>query len=153
MKGPTLDFWMHICIDIDTIKGQMATAINGEEVSQGVEVGTGMKEEQAGQLQGRLVVGKWNYTFSGQEEQFHWTVTNLNIFHGSDSRDLAELTRHLCSSQGDILAWSTSSWRLTGPYTNVVNETVEEVCGQETSYKLALAIFSSQEQAVTTCKR
>ena len=109
VRGPTLDFWYHICVDIDTVKGKMATAINGEVVSKGVEVGVGVSEEMADQLQGQLVIGKWNYTFSGQEEQFRWVVTNLNIFKGSDSLNLGQLTQDLCSTQGDHLAWSTTS--------------------------------------------
>ena len=152
VRGPTLDFWYHICIDIDTAKGQMSTAINGEVVSRGVEVGAGVREEKASQLQGRMVLGKWNYTFERKEEQFQWTVTNLNIFHGSDSQDLAALTRNLCSRQGDYLAWSTLSWQLTGPHTKLVEETVEEVCGQDATYRIALAHVASQGEAVATCK-
>ena len=151
VRGPTLDFWYHICMDIDTAKGEMSTAINGEVVSRGVEVGAGVREERAGQLQGRLVLGKWNYTFEGKEEQFRWTVTNLNIFRGRDSRDLAELTRNLCSSQGDYLAWSTLSWELTGPHTKLMEEAEEDVCGQDTTYRLALGHVTSQGEAVATC--
>ena len=153
VNGPTLDFWFHICVDIDTVRGRMATAINGEVVSQGVELGLGVREEMAGQLQGQLVVGKWNYTFTGQEEQFRWVVTNLNIFKGSDSLDLVELTQDLCSIQGDHLAWSTSSWKLTGPHTQMVEETTKAVCGQSTTYRLALGVITSQEEAVATCNR
>ena len=153
VRGPTLDFWYHICVDIDMVKGRMVTAINGEVVSQGVKVGAGVRQEMAGQLQGRLVVGKWNYTFTRQEEQFQWVVTNLNIFKGSDSLDLVELTQDLCSIQGDHLAWSTSSWELTGAHIQVGEETTEAVCRQSTTYKLALGVVTSQEEAVATCNR
>ena len=93
LRGPTLAFWYHICIDIDAVEERITTAINGEVVSQGVKVGTNVREEMAGQLLGRLVIGKWNYTFTGKEEQFTWVVTNLNIFKGSNSLDLVQLTR------------------------------------------------------------
>ena len=70
VSGPTLNFWYHICISINTITGTMDTAINGEVVSRGVELGEGVVEGMASQLEGRMVVGKWNYTFTGVEEQF-----------------------------------------------------------------------------------
>ena len=153
LRGPTLDFWYHICIDIDTVEEMITTAINGEVVSQGVAVGTNVREEMAGQLLGRLVIGKWNYTFTGKEEQFTWVVTNLNIFKGSNSLDLVQLTQDLCSIQGNHLDWSTSSWQLTGPHAHMVDETIEAVCLQSTTYRMALHVVTSQEEAVATCNR
>ena len=153
LRGPTLDFWYHICIDIDTVEERLATAINGEIASQGVSVGSNVREKMAGQLTGRLVLGKWNYTFTGQEEQFSWVITNLNIFTGSDSLDLVQLTKELCSIQGDHLDWSTSSWQLTGPHAKMEDDTTEGVCGQSTTFRMALGLVTSQEEAVATCNR
>ena len=104
VEGPTLDFWYHICLDVNAVAGTVDTAINGKLVSQGVEMGEGMMERRPKKLTGNLVVGKWNYTFSGKEEQFFWSVANLNIFKGSN--DMTTLTKDLCSSQGDFLSWS-----------------------------------------------
>ena len=41
----------------------MDTAINGKVVSKGVKLGEGVTEEMPSKMQGKLVVGKWNYTF------------------------------------------------------------------------------------------
>ena len=153
LRGPTLAFWYHICIDIDAVEERITTAINGEVVSQGVKVGTNVREEMAGQLLGRLVIGKWNYTFTGKEEQFTWVVTNLNIFKGSNSLDLVQLTEDLCSIQGDLLDWSTSSWEMTGLHAKIVDERTEAVCHQSTTYRMALHVVTSQEEAVATCNR
>ena len=54
----------------------MDTAINGKVVSKGVKLGEGVAEEMPSKMQGKFVVGKWNYTFTGKEEQFLWSVTN-----------------------------------------------------------------------------
>ena len=84
VSGPTWNFWYHICMDIDTTRGSMDTAINGKVVSNGVKLGEGVAEEMPRRLQGKLVVGKWNYTFTGKEEQFLWSVTNFQMFKGSE---------------------------------------------------------------------
>ena len=114
MSAPTWNFWYHICINIDTVRGTMDTAINGKVVSSMVRLGEGVAEEMPGKMQGKLVVGKWNYTFTGKEEQFLWSITNLHIFQGSDSLDLAMLTKDLCKSQGDFLAWQRMKWKVEG---------------------------------------
>ena len=110
--GPTWNFWFHFCIDIDAIRGNMNTAINGRMVSSGVKLGKGVAEEMTRKVRGKIVVGKWNYTFTGKEEQFVWDVTNLQIFKGSDSLDISMLTTDLCKRQGDFLAWGKMKWKV-----------------------------------------
>ena len=112
VKAPTLNFWYTICLDIDTVRETMDTAINGRVTSQDVEIGKGVAEQMPRQLQGKLVVGKWNYTFTGVEDQFVWAITNLEIFRGSDSLDLVALTKDLCSSYGDFLALRDMGWKV-----------------------------------------
>ena len=152
MTGPTLNFWYHICMDIDTIRGSMDTAINGKMTSKGVKLGEGVAEEMARQMQGKLVVGKWNYTFTGQEEQFVWSVTNLHIFKVSDSLDLAMLTKDLCKKQGDFLAWERMNWKVEGEMEEV-EEREENVCNQPTTYRLLLSESTDQQEAVATCDK
>ena len=77
IKGPALNFWYTACLDIDTVRGTIDTAINGAMASQGVRLEEGVAEQMPRQLKGKLVVGKWNYTFEGVEEQFVWSLTNL----------------------------------------------------------------------------
>ena len=153
MSAPTWNFWYHICIDINTSKRSMDTAINGKVVSNRVELGEGVAEEMPRKLQGKLVVGKWNYTFTGKEEQFLWSFTNFKIFKGSDSLDLAMLTKDLCKRQGDILAWDTMKWRVAGDKMEEVEERAETVCRQPTTYKLLLSETKEQQEAVATCDK
>ena len=152
VSGPTLNFWYHICMDIDAIGGSMNTAINGKVVSKGVKLGEGVAEEMTRKMQGKLVVGKWNYTFTGVEEQFVWSVTNLQIFKGSDSLDLAILTKDLCNNQGDFLAWETMSWKVEGDMEEV-EESAEKVCSQPTTYRLLLSETKDQQEAIATCDK
>ena len=152
MSAPTWNFWYHICMDIDTIRGSMDTAINGKMASNRVKLGDGVAEEMPGKMQGKLVVGKWNYTFTGKEEQFVWSVSNLQIFKGSDSLDLAMLTKDLCKNQGDFLAWERMSWKVEGEMEEV-EEREESVCNQPTTYQLLLSETTDQEEAVATCDK
>ena len=152
MSGPTWNFFYHICMDIDTIEGSMDTAINGKVASNGVKLGEGVAEEMTKKMQGKLVVGKWNYTFTGKEDQFVWSVTNFQIFKGSDSLDLAMLTEDLCNRQGDYLAWERMKWKVEGEMEEV-EERAEKVCSQATTYRLLLSETTEQQEAIATCDK
>ena len=147
-----MSFWYHICMDIDTVGGSMNTAINGKVVSKGVKLGDGVADQMTQKMQGKLAVGKWNYTFTGKEEQFVWRVANLQIFKGSDSLDPAILTKDLCNSQGNFLAWETMKWKVEGDMERV-EESADTICNQPTTYRLLLSETKGQEEAVATCDK
>ena len=152
IRGPALNFWYTACLDIDTVRGTIDTAINGILESQGVELEEGVAEKMPRQLQGKLVIGKWNYTFTGVEEQFVWSVTNLEIFRGSDSRDLAALTKDLCTSFGDFLSMRDEEWKVEGKVEEMQVD-AEKVCDQPTTYRLLLTEDLGQQDAVATCDK
>ena len=139
-------------MDIDTLGGSMDTAINGKVVSRGVKFGEGVAEGMTRDLQGKFKLGKWNYTFTGVEEQFVWSVTNLQIFKGSDSLDLAKLTEDLCTSQGDFLAWKEMKWKVMGGMEKV-DEAEDNVCKQATTYRLLIAGTKDQQEAIAACDK
>ena len=152
VENPTLDFWYHICLDIDTAQNTVAAAINGELVGDGIELGEGMAREMTSQLKGSLVVGKWNYTFTGEEQQFVGSVTNLAFFTGSKHRDLAALTEDLCNIQGDFLPWDDMGWKVDGVVAEL-EVSAEKVCRQKTSYSLLIVEPMGQQDAVATCSK
>ena len=158
LENPTLDFWYHICLDIDTAGNKVAAAINGVLVGDGIDLKDGidlgdlMAKEMTNHLSGNLVVGKWNYTFEGEEEQFVGSVTNLAIFSGTKPQDLAALTNDLCNVQGDFLSWDNLGWKVEG---KVAEQELsnENVCRQKTSYSLLIAEPMGQLEAVATCAK
>ena len=150
MENPALDFWYHICLAMDTDQNKVDVAINGALVALAVDIGTGMGENMPKELKGNMVVGKWNYTSTGEEEQFVWSITNLAFFTGSP--DLAALTADLCSSQGNLLSWDNMRWRVSGEVIEL-DVSAEEVCRQESSYKLLLTEPMGQRDAVATCDK
>ena len=147
-----MNFWYTACLDIDTVRGTIDTAINGILESQGVKLGEGVAEQMPRQLQGKLVMGKWNYTFDGVEEQFIWSVTNLEIFRSSNSRDLAALTKDLCTSFGDFLSMRDEDWKVEGEVEEMEEEE-DKICSQPTTYRILLKEDLGQQDAVATCDK
>ena len=120
IENPALDFWYHICLDLDTSKDTVSAAVNGAVVGQDVDLGgEGMAAEMAKELKNNLVVGKWNYTFTGEEEQFVGMVTNLEFFTSTKDHDLATLTQDLCNAEGDFLSWEEMKWEVDGEVAGV----------------------------------
>ena len=153
VEKPTLNFWYHICLEIDTVKNTVDAAINGVLVGDGIDLGEeGMAEEMSSQLKGNLVVGKWNYTFTGEEEQFVGSVTNLAIFSGTKHQDIAGLTEDLCSIQGDFLSWDDMAWKVEGVVSELEVST-EQICSQEMSYSLLIEEPMDQQEAMATCRK
>ena len=101
IESPTLNFWYHICLDIDTTKNTINAAINGEVVGQGIDMGEEMGKERPELLKGNMVVGKWNYIFTGEDEQFRGSVTNIVFFGSTADQDLATLTEDLCKAPAE----------------------------------------------------
>ena len=114
IKSPTLNFWYHICLDIDTAKNTIDVAINGEVVGQEIDMGDWMRKERPELLKGNMVVFKWKYIFAGEDEQFSGLVTNLAFFEiSTDQEDpaLATLTDDLCKAPGPLETHSNGKLR------------------------------------------
>ena len=151
IESPTLNFWYHICLDIDTAKNTIDAAINGEVVGQGIDMGEGMGKERPELLKGNMVVGKWNYIFTGEDEQFSGSISNLAFFGiTTDQEDLATLTDDLCKAPGPLLSWRDIKWRVEGEVIELETSS-GEVCNQVSSYSLLITEPIGQEAAVATC--
>ena len=151
IESPILNFWYHICLDIDITKNTVDAAINGEVVGQGIDMGEGMGKERPELLKGNMVVGKWNYIFTGEDEQFSGSVTNLAFFGStSDQEGLATLTDDICEAPGALLRWRDIKWRVEGEVTEL-ETSAAEVCDQVTSYSLLITEPIGQEAAVAIC--
>ena len=153
IESPTLNFWYHICLNIDIAKSTIDAAINGEVVGQGVDMGEGMGKERPKLLKGNMVVGKWNYIFTGEDEQFSGSVTNLAFFGSTtDQEDLATLTDDLCmcKAQEPFLSWRDIKWKVEGEVIELETSS-GEVCNQVTSYSLLITEPIGQEAAVAIC--
>ena len=151
IESPTLSFWYHICLDIDTTKNTIDAAINGEVVGQGIDMGEGMGKGKPDLLKGNMVVGKWNYIFTGEDEQFSGSVTNLAFFGiKTDQEGLATLTEDLCQAPGALLSWRDIKWKVEGGVIELETSS-GEVCNQVMSYSLLITEPIGQEAAVATC--
>ena len=114
-------------------------------------MGEGIGKERPDLLKGNMVVGKWNYIFTGEDEQFSGSISNLAFFGiTTDQEDLATLTDDLCKAPGPLLSWRDIKWRVEGEVIELETSS-GEVCNQVSSYSLLITEPIGQEAAVATC--
>ena len=120
--------WLHSCVAISCDQSHMSVVVNGIKV---LEAKIPQKEMTPcpTSLGGTLLLQK-TFINTGYWSQNRGRVTNVNIFHGLTSlaRMVATTSGEDCGKQnGDILAWTNSSWSLQGAarWTEV---SVEELC-------------------------
>ena len=152
---PKLYFWYHMCHKVDTVRGVLSVSINGHRVATNVSVDS-LTRNKPKILNSNLVIGKMTKVSSTKgvvEEQFASYVSNLGLFSDT-SRSIDALSGPGCSQEGDLLAWSTSTWRQVGAGpVKATEEGVASLCSGEGRYNLALPLGLDQEQAVLTCSR
>ena len=151
---PKLYFWYHICHQVDTVRGVLSVSINGYRMATNVSADS-LTRNKPKTLNDKLVIGKMtkvSLTSGLVEEQFASYVSNLGVFSAS-CHSIDSLSGPGCSQEGDLLAWSTATWRQTGPGVKATEEEVASLCSGEGRYDLALPLGLDQEQAVLTCAR
>ena len=152
---PKLYFWYHMCHQVDTVRGVLSISINGHRMATNVSVDS-LTRNKPKTLNENLVIGKMTKVTSTNgfvEEQCASYISNLGLFSTS-SHSIDSLSGPGCSQEGDLLAWSTSTWRQTGAGpVKAIEEGVASLCSGEGRYNLALPLGLDQEQAVLTCAR
>ena len=152
---PKLYFWYHMCHQVDTVRGVLSISINGRRMATNVSVDS-LTRNKPKTLNNNLVIGKMTKVSSTKglvEEQCASYVSNLGLFSTS-SHSIDSLSGPGCSQEGDLLAWSMSTWRQTGAGpVKAIEEEVASLCSGEGRYTLALPLGMDQEQAVLTCAR
>ena len=147
---PKLNFWYHICFEINTELQWMSVAVNGYLITNMTHA-EGIGNNVPVQLGNKISLGKWKNTFNDYEEQFYWRVTNLQIF--SDGLNISVLSGSPCSNNGDLLSWDTMDWTVTGSGVSQLEIEQESLCTEEEAYSLAIPIRMTQLQAINTCHK
>ena len=132
INEPKLFFWYHMCHMVDTIRGVISVAINGNILANEVEVDN-LRTNKPQKLGGHIVFGKSaKLTANGEyaDEQFEGFVSNVN-FYWDRNLSIETLSRMPCRSQGDLLSWSSPRWMLEGG--NAIKEDVpdQSVCASQ----------------------
>ena len=154
VSGPRIDFWYRTCLGVDSNSGLVTVALNGRVLEVDRKVGD-LVENRPNSLQDRIVIGKWNRTSKGVDEQYPWAITNLQVFGWRADHDLALLSGQGCQEEGNYLAWQQMEWRASGEQVVVEEVAMEEVCRAERQerYSLAVPLEQTQAQSLATCRK
>lgn len=154
VKGPRIDFWYRTCHGVDSNAGLVTTTLNGEVLEVDRSVGD-LKDNRPSSLEERIVIGKWNRTSKGVDEQFPWSVTNLQLFHWRAGTNLSALSGADCAKPGDYLAWSAMEWAPSGDHLEEYQLAEQEVCRprREERYDLAISLEQTQPRSLATCHK
>ena len=154
VEEPKLYFWYHMCHSVDTVRGLLSVSLNGRRMGTDVKV-TNLMENRPTQLGGRLVLGKTtkvSTTLDYYDEQFSGFITNVNVFSASN-RSIDFLSSNACWVEGDVLAWSTSSWTQAGAGVTEKVESAGNICSGQGRYHLGLPVGLDQQRAVEACDK
>ena len=147
IENPKLLFWYHTCVEINSEKGFIAGAVNGEK----------MRRHEVKNISNTpstlsMVIGKWSNNFYGLgDEQFHGSVTNIKLF--SPPQDITLLSENLCALKGDLLSWSPDKWKTSGSqWIAVEEEKGVDICNQSKTYLLVMPVALSIHEARDICE-
>ena len=147
IENPKLSYWYHTCIEVNSEKGFIAGAVNGELLRRYV-----VKNISNSPPTLRIVMGKWSNNFYGLgDEQFHGSVSNIMLFY--PPRDIALLSKNICALKGDLLSWSPDKWKKSGSqWITVEEEKGVDLCNQSKTYLLAMPVALSIYEARGICE-
>ena len=154
VEGPRIDFWYRTCLAVDSTLGQVTVALNGQVLEVSRPVGD-LVDNRPDTLQNRIVIGKWNRTSKGVDEQYPWSISNLQLFHWTPQQDIGRLSGPRCSQSGDYLAWESMEWQAEGEHVDHAELPLAEVCSVERQerYDLAVPLEQTQPQTLATCHK
>ena len=139
--------WHHLCLQVDTLMEEVRVALDGNILD--TTSTPGLTTAAPTTLEGKVVVGTWEQK-DKPTRQFQGQVANVNLY--KEAKDLGGLSRDLCRREGDLLAWSSTSWRNAGEL--VVEEHEEdEVCSTSSTYTLVVPLRMAQVAAVRWCAK
>ena len=148
VEKPWTNFWLHICIHIDTESGKLVASINGNSASK-----SSVPELQSSKpMRLNMTVGLVDHSWL-TKQQFPDSVTNINIFYPSALRNLEVMSSNPClyAAEGDFMAWHRMTWDMTGEGLKKMNLTEDTICEQEPFYKVPLPTEMSWSDTRQAC--
>ena len=143
-----VNHWYHLCVDMDFENEKLTVALNGALTAE-LEGVTAMTTARPS----KIVIGKTEC--SGEECQYTWQLTNLQLFSSPPVPSLPELSLDLCGQTGDLLAWDQMTWQTEGNWSLVREDQLEPgtVCGNKDTYDVALNMHIKQKDGVKACNK
>ena len=142
-----INFWTHVCINVDTQSGNISLSINGEQPL--LFKSTEIEKEKPSNLKGKLYIGLCTDRLNG-ERQFFGEVSNINIFSTHQS-NVSTMSSNLCTLVGDIVN-SESMWDVQGQVLSRYQENWA-VCDNNKTYTVAITARLNWNEANKACNK
>ena len=138
-----LNFWIHVCMLVDTESMELKVSINGEEaISIKAEE---LRIQSPEEPKKALVLGKSDQ--EGGPRQFVGSVANVKFFMDIESF-LKHMMNHLCTE--DEKQWSDSLWLMYGQVQET-EEDIQNICKENETYRVAIPTNISWNGAIQMC--
>ena len=146
-------FWIHICVEVDTINGTLRASINGGNVTT-VEKVKGLAPAQ--KLHMRLGVGHDNR--DNNLYQYFGSVSNINIFTiqtGVKESHLLLTTRSACNQIKNTFfqSWIDSRWKVIGKGTHEEELNEKVFCSKSTALNFRIPLQWNKHEATKECRK
>ena len=153
LGNPRVNYWYHLCMEIDLLVNVITAAVNGEQM--GRVVGKNIKNTPKVL---RITLGKlesYDYSQGSTEKQFQGSVTNIHAIKVSTESvfNTTAMSLEPCSIEGDLLAWTPEDWKVEGTRWELVEEAEDSVCHQRSMYAVAFPFTIDIHQAMDICKK
>ena len=107
LTKPRVNYWYHICLQVEVEGNKITVSVNGEVV------GTLVGEKITKPKNLCMVLGKsCNYNFV--EEQFQGSMSNIQVFSTYINPNITALSSEPCGLKGGLLSCHPDNWRVEG---------------------------------------
>ena len=140
LQNPRLDYWYHICLSLDSTKGKMEIAVNGDSLGN-------ILDKNVTNIPSKLKMQIGN---SYDNQQFQGSVANIRIFKEGNTTDVSAVPCKL--RQSTILPWNPNNWTVVGSDWSLVEEFEDIFCAPSDHYNLAIPLRITINESMDICK-
>ena len=141
LQNPRLDFWYHICLSLDSTKGKMEIAVNGDSLGN-------ILDKNVTNIPSKLKMQIGN---SYDNQQFQGSVANIRIFKEGNTTDVSAVPCKL--RQSTILPWNPNNWKVVGSAWSLIEESDEIFCVSSEHYNLAIPLKIAINESMDICRK
>ena len=142
-----LNYWLKICILVDSSKGNITVSFNGKSASKNVEELSEQMPEYANE---NIKIGLSDSDEKGPV-QFYGAVSNIKLFDSAIKKNINDLTLNLCEHDTSSLIFD-KKWNIRG---NVTLEDEEnwKICNKTETVRIAIGDPLNWFESMDICER
>ena len=144
-----LNFWIHICMQVNVQSGNLSVSLNGEKpvVNSIKEIGL----QKPNFITDKLVLGLSNQGRPGDPRQFVGSVANVKLFEDDRKQNIQDMSKNLCVQWGGIIE-TNSKWHKHG-VVKENNAEIWEVCYEKQTYRVVIPTPMDLIQGLEICRK